>query len=151
MSSPVDNLDRSIINGMQGGLPLCDHPYEEMAARLDCTEDELISRLQAMLEDGRLSRFGPLFNVEKMGGSFTLCAMCVPAVRFEEVAEQVNSWPQVAHNYERDHRFNMWFVVATESRQGIAEAVAGIEEKTALPVYEFPKLEEYYIGLHFNV
>ena len=148
---PVDNLDRSIINEMQGGFPLSDRPYMEMAARLNATEDELISRLQAMLEDGRLSRFGPLFNADRMGGSFTLCAMCVPAERFEEVAAQVNSCPQVAHNYEREHRFNLWFVLATESRRGIAETVADIQEKTALPVYEFPKLEEYYIGLHFNV
>ncbi len=147
----MDDLDRRIINNLQGGFPLEDRPFRVAAARLDISEERLIERVRAMLADGRLSRFGPLYNVEMMGGSFSLCAMRVPVERFEEVAEQVNSLPQVAHNYERDHPFNMWFVLATESMDGIAEVVAELERSTELPVYEFPKLDEYYVGLRFNV
>jgi len=147
----MDELDRRIINNLQGGFPLSDRPYRDAAAALETSESELIERLVGMLDDGRLSRFGPLFNVEKMGGSFSLCAMRVPEDRFDDVTGQVNSLPQVAHNYARDHEFNMWFVLATESKEGIAEAVSEIEHATGLEVYEFPKLEEYYVGLRFDV
>jgi DNA-binding Lrp family transcriptional regulator len=147
----MDDLDRRIINNLQDGFPLGDRPYQEVAAGLGTSEERLIERVRSMLADGRLSRFGPLYNVEMMGGSFSLCAMSVPVERFAEVAEQVNSLPQVAHNYERDHQFNMWFVLATESMDGIAEVVAELEKSTGLPVYEFPKLDEYYVGLRFNV
>jgi len=147
----MDNLDRAIINGLQGGLPLCERPYLEIAAQFGTSEDELLLRLQNMLDDGRLSRFGPLFNVERMGGSFVLCAMQVPTPSFEEVSAQICALPQVAHNYERNHRLNMWFVLATESPQEIADAVARIEETTGLAVYEFPKLEEFFVGLRFEV
>ena len=99
----------------------------------------------------RLSRFGPLFNIEKMGGQFCLCAMKVPADRFDEVVDRVNALPQVAHNYERDHELNMWFVLATESEDGIAQAAAEIEQATGIEVYRFPKLEEFYVGLKFDV
>lgn len=147
----MDNLDRNIINRLQGGLPLCDRPYRQVAEQLETTESELITRLQAMIDDGRLSRFGPLYNVEGMGGSFVLCAMCVPSETFDEVADQVNSLPQVAHNYQRSHRLNMWFVLATESAEEISSTVHTIQKKTGLPVYQFPKLHEYYVGLQFAV
>lgn len=147
----MDDLDRSIINQLQGGFGLCDRPFGDAAEGLGTSEEVLIDRLQGMLEDGRLSRFGPLFNVERMGGRFCLCAMKVPGDRFDDVADSVNALPQVAHNYEREHEFNMWFVLATETEAGIAAAAAEIERQTGLPVYRFPKLEEYYVGLRFDV
>ncbi|MDJ0957230.1 MAG: AsnC family transcriptional regulator [Arenicellales bacterium] len=147
----MDNLDRDIINRLQGGFPICDRPYQHIAEQLETTEDELIARLRAMIDDGRLSRFGPLYNVEKMGGSFVLCAMCVPSDVFDEVAERVNALPQVAHNYQRSHRLNMWFVLATESAEEISAVVDTIQGETGLVVYQFPKLDEYYIGLQLAV
>lgn len=149
--SPMDNLDRNIINRMQGGFPICDRPYQQIAEQLETTESELIARLQAMIDDGRLSRFGPLYNVEEMGGSFVLCAMRVPTEVFDEVADRINSLPQVAHNYQRSHRLNMWFVLATESTQEVSSIVDTIQQETGLPVYQFPKLDEYYIGLQLAV
>ena len=122
-----------------------------MAQELETTESELIARLQAMIDDGRLSRFGPLYNVEKMGGSFVLCAMSVPAEVFDEVVDRVNALPQVAHNYQRSHRLNMWFVLATESAEEISSVVDTIQQETGLTVYQFPKLDEYYIGLQLAV
>ena len=147
----MDNLDRDIINSLQGGFPICDRPYQQVAQQLETTETELIARLQAMIDDGRLSRFGPLYNVEKMGGSFVLCAMSVPTEVFDEVADRVNALPQVAHNYQRSHRLNMWFVLATESAEEISSVVDTIQQETGLDVYQFPKLDEYYIGLQLAV
>lgn len=146
----LDALDRAIINGLQGGFPLCERPYAEAAARIGCDEATLIARLQRLLERGVLSRFGPMYNADRMGGAFSLCAMQVPAERFEAVAEQVNAHPEVAHNYAREHALNLWFVVGTDSPARIASVLADIEAETGLPVYDFPKEAEYFVGLRFE-
>jgi len=146
----MDNLDRDIMNVLQGGFPVCDRPYLDIAQELGTSETGLINRLQSMLDDGRLSRFGPMYNAEKFGGAFTLCAISVPESNFEETAEIVNQFIEVAHNYQREHEFNMWFVVATEFPHQIETVIANIEQATGCRVYNFPKLEEFYIGLKLN-
>jgi DNA-binding Lrp family transcriptional regulator len=147
----MDALDRRIINELQGGFPVCEHPFRMMAEHLGSTESELITRLGCMLEDGLLTRFGPMFHAENMGGALSLCAMQVPPERFEAVAAQVNAFPEVAHNYQRDHAMNMWFVLATETPQALEATLERIEEQTGLRVFNLPKQEEFYVGLHFHV
>jgi DNA-binding Lrp family transcriptional regulator len=146
----MDATDRRIVNGLQGGFPVCERPYAEAAARLGLDEDELIGRLERLLADGVLSRFGPMYHAERLGGALTLAAMRVPEARFEAVAEIVNAHPEVAHNYARDHRFNMWFVLATERPERIAEVIDEIEAETGLQVYAMPKLEEFFVGLRLQ-
>jgi DNA-binding Lrp family transcriptional regulator len=143
----MDELDRAIVNALQGGFPICDEPYRETAERLGLSEAELIVRLQRMLETKTLTRFGPMFQVERMGGAFVLAALAVPEADYERVAEQVNALPEVAHNYRREHALNMWFVLATETPEGIPEAVGKIERETGLKVYAFPKLKEYFVEM----
>lgn len=143
----MDDLDRRIINSLQGGFPLCDEPYKAVAEQLGIGEAELIARIKSMLHDKVLTRFGPMFQIERMGGAFVLAALAVPEERFEEVAAQVNGFPEVAHNYRREHRLNMWFVLATETPEGIARAIAGIEQATGLAVFAFPKLREYFVEM----
>jgi len=145
----MDELDRAIVNGLQGGFPLCARPFAAAAAALGTDEETLIRRIAALLENGTLSRFGPMFDVERLGGAFTLCALRVPPADFERVAAQVNAHPEVAHNYEREHAFNMWFVLATRTHADIARVVDGIESETGLAVYEFPREAEYFIDLRF--
>ncbi len=147
----MDELDRRIINRLQGGFPVCERPFQEAAEQLDTTESELITRIRCMLDDGLLTRFGPLYHAENMGGAVSLCAMKVPAESFDEVAEQVNAFPEVAHNYQRDHEMNMWFVLATESPGQLDECLQKIEMTTGIPVFNLPKKEEFYVGLHFKV
>ena len=141
-----DPLDRKIINALQEGFPLSPQPYAEAAAALDLSESELIERLSRLRESGAITRFGPFFDAAAMGGAFCLCAMAVPEDRFELVAAQVNAHSEVAHNYERAHQLNMWFVLATETPEGIEAAAQTIERETGLDVLRFPKLEEFYIG-----
>ena len=146
----MDALDRRIINALQGGFPVAERPYAEAAAGLGIDEALLIERLQGLVEDKKLSRFGPLYDAERLGGGLTLAAMAVPEERFEEVAETVNAFPEVAHNYQRDHRLNMWFVVATEQPERIAAVLAEIEAATGLPVLDLPKSEEYFLELRLT-
>jgi len=145
----MDAVDRRIINGLQGGLPLCERPYAEAARQLDLTEKELIDRLGNLLAEGVLSRFGPMFHAERLGGALTLAAMAVPPDRFDAVAEIVNAFPEIAHNYARDHALNMWFVVATDRPDRIADVLDAIEYETGLTVYNMPKIEEFFVGLRF--
>ena len=147
----MDTLDRRIVNELQGGFPVCEYPYRALAEKLGSTESDLITRLRCMLDNGLLTRFGPMFHAENMGGALSLCAMRVPEQRFEEVAARVNSFPEVAHNYQRDHEMNMWFVLATETPQALEAALQRIETETGLRVFNMPKLEEFYVGLHFQV
>lgn len=142
----LDDIDRQIVNALQEGFPLSPRPYAEAAERLDLSETDLIMRLQALKENGALTRFGPFFDAAAFGGAFCLCAMEVPEDRFDAIAETVNAHPEVAHNYARSHQLNMWFVLATETADGIEQAASAIERDTGLKVLRFPKLEEFYIG-----
>ncbi|CAN5803092.1 Lrp/AsnC family transcriptional regulator [soil metagenome] len=143
----MDALDRRIINHLQGGLHICDRPYLAAANELGMAEDELITRLGNMLEQRVLTRVGPLFQIERMGGAFTLAALQAPAERYDSIAASVNALPEVAHNYQRDHALNMWFVLATETPERIDEVISQIEHETGCQVFNFPKSQEYFVEL----
>ncbi len=143
----MDELDRRIVNALQCGFPLAPRPYAEAAAMLGIEEAELLRRLERMLTDGTLTRFGPLFNADRLGGAFTLCAMNIPQADFERACAIVNAFPEVAHNYEREHRLNMWFVLASTDPDRIARVIGRIEAATGRPVLALPKLDEYFVGL----
>ena len=145
-----DEIDRQIINALHGGFPLIPRPFAEVATRFDLSEDAIIRRLERLLEERVLSRFGPLFHAERLGGGLTLAAMQVPDARFEEVAETVNGFPEVAHNYARDHALNMWFVVATERPERVGEVLHEIEQATGLAVLDMPKEEEFFLELRLE-
>ena len=143
----LSDIDRQILATLQGDFPICERPYAEAAAQLGIGEAELLARLESLLADKVLTRFGPMFQIEEMGGAFVLAALAVPEARYEEVTALVNALPQVAHNYRREHELNMWFVLATETKAGIAEAIARIERDTGLPVYAFPKEREFFVEM----
>jgi DNA-binding Lrp family transcriptional regulator len=147
----MDELDRALINTLQGGFPICERPYAEVAARLGSDEETVIERIGSLLERGLLSRFGPMYHAEQMGGALSLAAMQIPPEDFERVTGIVNSQPQVAHNYARNHRLNMWFVLATETPGGQQEAITRIERETGYPVYNMPKIREYFVELKLHV
>ncbi len=148
---PLDDIDRAIINRLQKGLPVCDAPYQAVADELGIDEQQLLTRIQRLLDDRYLTRFGPLFDAERLGGALSLCAMKIPRDRFDEISEQVNAFDQVAHNYEREHPLNMWFVLATASSGEKRELVREIESLTGHRVFDMPKEKEYYVGLHLVV
>lgn len=146
----LDTLDRAIINELQGGFPICESPYAMVAEQLGTSEGELIARLQRLLDEKILSRFGPMYHAERLGGGLTLAAMAIPDEQFDAVAEQVNAFPEVAHNYAREHELNMWFVLATETPQRIDEVIGEIEAATGFNVINMPKEQEFFIGLRFE-
>lgn len=147
----LDATDRQILNTLQDGFPLVPRPFAAVAETLSLTETDLIARLKRLREVGAITRFGPFFDAAAMGGAFCLCAMEVPAARFDEVMTKVNDFPEVAHNYQRDHRLNMWFVLATETQEAITMTADAIEKATRLKVLRFPKEREFFIGFRVTV
>lgn len=143
----MDEATRAIVNGLQGGFPLCPRPFAAAAQALGLEEKELMEKVEKLLSDGVLTRFGPMFDAERLGGAFTLCAMSVPAADFERVAALVNAHPEVAHNYEREHRYNMWFVLATASEAAIGEVMRKIQNECGYPVLDLPREAEYFVQL----
>ena len=139
--------DARLLERLHGDMPLTERPFADVAAEFGWTEEYVIGRLSALLESGMLTRFGPLFQIERAGGLFVLAAMAVPEARYEAVTAQVNAHPEIAHNYRRDHALNMWFVVGAESPERAAEVIAAIEVETGLPVFAFPKEREYFVEL----
>ena len=147
----LDDTDRAIINGLQGGFPLSREPFTDAGAALGISAEDLLARVSRLLDDGALSRFGPMYNAEMMGGGLTLAALKVPDDCFDDIADTVNAFPEVAHNYARDHDFNMWFVIATETPERVGQVIEEIESATGLAVFNMPKVEEFFIGLRFEV
>ncbi len=146
----LDATDRAILNRLQGGFPLTRHPFAEAGRFFNLGEPELIARIGRLREMGAITRFGPFFDAEAMGGAFCLCAMAVPPDRFEDAVTLVNAHPEVAHNYERGHHLNMWFVLACETPDDIEKVVKAIERETGLAVLRFPKLKEFFIGFRME-
>lgn len=147
----LDPTARAIVNGLQGGFPLTSRPFRDAGRELGLTEDELIDGVRDLTASGALSRFGPLWNAEQIGGGVCLAAMAVPQERFEEVAEKVNAHPEVAHNYERVHTLNMWFVVSADDPRKVQQVIAKIENETGLAVHAMPKAREFFVGFQVEV
>lgn len=144
----MDDVDRIVLDRLQLGLPLVRQPWQALAAESGIAADTWRQRVQRHLDDGRLTRFGPMFDIERLGGAFTLAALGVPPADFDAVAALLDAMPEVAHNYERSHRLNMWFVLACETPEGIDATIARIERQTGLEVVNLPRLRTFQIGLY---
>jgi DNA-binding Lrp family transcriptional regulator len=147
----LDAVDRAIINQLQGGFPIGERPFAAAAGVLEIAETDLIARIGRLLQEGFLTRFGPLYDAQQMGGGLTLAAIEVPEAELDAVADQVNAHPEIAHHYARNHPLNLWFVLATERPEQIAAVLSQIARETGLAVYDFPKEEEFFIGLRLQV
>lgn len=144
----LDTIDRRLLNDFQSGLPLSPRPFAEMARSLGIGESEVIERLRRLTEAGAVSRVGPVFRPKRVGVS-TLAAMSVPPGRLEAVAALVNTYPEVNHNYEREHRFNLWFVLTAPDQESLDRVRNEIAARAGLPVLDLPMLAEYHIDLGF--
>ncbi len=153
----LDDRDRAVINAFQGGFPVVSHPYEPAAEALcergvNTDAEELFRRVRTLDEAGTLSRFGALIDAEAIGGTATLVAMHAPEERFEEIAETVNEFREVAHNYEREHpHLNMWFVVSVADDESVEEVLERIEDATGQETYNLPKQQEFRVEAKFPV
>ena len=150
---PLTNLkpfERRLLNDFQQDMPLSPTPYADMAARLGVSEAEVLSALGDLREEGVISRVGPVLAINRVGAS-TLAAMAVPADRLEAVAHLVSAHPAVNHNYEREHRFNLWFVATAPGEAELARVITELEDLTGLDALVLPMIQDYHIDLGFEL
>ncbi|EMA41670.1 siroheme decarboxylase subunit beta [Halobiforma nitratireducens] len=148
----IDDVDAALIDGYQSGIPLEERPLRRIGDRLEIDETAVRDRIDRLLEMGVFRRFGAVLNPPVIGSS-TLAAIRAPDAdeAFADVAEIVNGYRQVNHNYARDHEWNMWFVVTAASRAKRDEVLEEIERRTGRDVLELPMVTDYYVDLEFPV
>jgi len=140
-----------LLNEFQRGFPLTSRPYAAIAARLGATEHGVLAELEQHIASGKVSRVGAAF-VPGCIGAATLAAISVPRHRLAQVAELVSAYPEVNHNYERDHHYNLWFVITGPDAQRVAAVVAEIESSAHCGrVLSLRMVESYHIDLGFDV
>jgi len=145
-----DTLDFQLLNDFQRDFPLCPAPFAELASRLGVAEKVVLGRLDNLRREGKISRVGAVFAPKRIGAS-TLAAMAVPPEKLEAVAAAVNRFPEVNHNYEREHRYNLWFVVTAASEGRLQASLGAIEQAAGYRLMPLPLLEEFHIDLGFSL
>lgn len=151
MAPKLDESDIALLNELQTGFPVESRPFMTVGQKLGLSEEEVVLRVRRLLEAGVINRVGPVVSAKAMGGKRMLAAMHVPPERLEEVAEYVNSFQSVSHNYQRDHHYNLWFVISSEEPSEVDSVLSAVRERTGLPPLELPALEEYYLGVRFEL
>lgn len=143
-------LERALLNDFQRGFPLDPRPFARIAEALGVGEPEVLSAYRDLLDRGLIKRIGPVIRPHRLGWS-TLAAMSVPPARLAEVADLVTGYREVNHNYEREHSFNLWFVVTAPSRQEVMAVLADIASRSGLRVLELPLERPYRVDLGFAI
>jgi len=147
----MDTLDERLLDDFQRDFPLVPRPYLELAHRLGASEDDVITALARLVNQGSVSRVGATFVPGRIGAA-TLATMSVPLQRLRQVAELISSFPEVNHNYEREHRYNLWFVVTGADKHQVDARVQEIERAARCgPVLSLPMVEPYHVDLGFAV
>ncbi|HFD81362.1 MAG TPA: Lrp/AsnC family transcriptional regulator [Gammaproteobacteria bacterium] len=139
-----------LLNDFQRNFPLEPAPFASIARSLDASPEQVLQTLRDLKARGAVSRVGPVFKPNTVGVS-TLAAMSVPASRLEAVAAIVSQFPQVNHNYEREHEWNLWFVVTAENKAALSETLREIQLETGYRVLSLPLVKDYHIDLGFRM
>lgn len=148
----LDNLDRNLLNIIQSDFPLTTEPYKTLAEALGTSEDEVLDRLNRLIEDMTIRRLGGIFDSRKLGYTGTLCAMKVPPDEVEFAAGVVNSYPGVTHNYLRDHDYNMWFTLLARDKGEISRITGEIRKKTGIDdIISLPAVKLFKIRVNFDL
>lgn len=148
MQAVDQGLDFHLLNDFQRDFPLCPAPFAALASRLGVGEGTVLRTLETLRREGKVARVGAVFAPKRIGAS-TLAAMAVPLDKLSAVAEVVSRFPEVNHNYEREHQYNLWFVVTAGSEGRLQAALGAIEQAAGWPLLRLPLLQEYHIDLGF--
>ena len=146
----LSEIDQRLLNEFQRDLTLDSRPYLRIAETLGVTEQDVLDRLERLHQCGAVSRVGAVVRPNRIGAS-TLAALAVPPASLDEVAAIVNGFAEVNHNYEREHRYNLWFVVTAQDRASVDAVLAEIESRTGLIPLDLPMLNDYHIDLGFSL
>jgi DNA-binding Lrp family transcriptional regulator len=143
-------LHKQLLNDYQHGFPLSARPYQDIADALCVTETEVLSAFAELNNNNFISRIGPVIPPNQIGVS-ALIAMSVPKLQLQVVADIISAYPEVNHNYEREHRFNLWFVVIASDARHLQAVVESIEQETTYKAMQLPMLDDFFIDLGFKL
>ena len=138
---PEQALDFRLLNDFQRNFPLCPAPFAELAARLGVAESAVLRMLEQLRRDGKIARVGAVFAPNRIGAS-TLAAMAVATEKLRIVAETISRFPEVNHNYEREHRYNLWFVVTAGSEGRLLAVLGAIEQAVGYSMLKLPLVQD---------
>jgi len=147
----LDLTDKAVLLRLQAGFPLHSRPFRMLGDALGVPEQEIMQRVQRLKDEGYIRTIRATFDVERMGAVSTLVAACVEPDRIEQVAAALNEHPEITHNYERRHHYNLWFTIIADSRARIDElleqtrGLEGVKE-----VLEVPTLRRFKIAAVFD-
>jgi DNA-binding Lrp family transcriptional regulator len=141
-------LDQRLLNDYQRDFPLTSCPYADIAAKLGVTEDEVMARYGALLNQGAVSRVGAVVRPHAVGVS-TLAAVAVCPEQVEEAGLRIAAHPEVNHCYEREHAYNLWFVITAADEPALLRTLEAIEAECSAPVLDLPLVEAFHIDLGF--
>lgn len=147
---PLSALEKHLLNDFQHDFPLDSRPYKKIADKLVTTEEVVIDTLKQLQERGCVSRVGAVFRANSIGAS-TLAAMAIPENELENVAVMINEYSEVNHNYQREHHFNIWFVLTASDEHTLNAVIDDIEDRSGHDVMYLPMLEDYHIDLGFDL
>ena len=143
-------LHKQLLNNFQQEFPLSPTPFLDIANKLGVSEDEVLSTFRELSEQNFISRIGPVIQANQIGLS-TLVAMAISSEKLIPIAEIINRFPEVNHNYQRDHRFNLWFVLIATDAQHLQKVITKIEKNTGFKTMQLPLLDDYFINLGFQL
>ena len=146
----MEILTEQLLNDYQRNFPLLPAPFEHIARSLNTDSGTVLRRLKELQKKGAVSRVGAVFKPNTVGVS-TLAAIAVPDALLDNVAPIISAYPQVNHNYEREHEYNLWFVVTAANQVELSETQCSIEQRTGYPVLSLPLVKDYHIDLGFRM
>ncbi len=144
------DLEKHLLNDYQQNLPPSITPYADMAARYQVSEQSVLNSLQHLQQIGVISRIGAVFKANTIGVS-TLAAIAVKPAELQKIADIISTYQAVNHNYEREHAYNLWFVLTATDQIELEQVISDIEQKTGYPVLNLPMIKDYYINLGFKL
>ena len=156
MSAPFlpDETDLAILDALQDDFPLESRPWKTIADRLGIGEPDMLIRIKKMAEAHILRGISPVIESPLMGlHAATLVALRVPEDRCDEVAAIVSSYPEVSHNFRRDHVWSLWFTLAAQDRQSLQKILDDILERTGIPArdaLDLPTINRIKIDVRFS-
>jgi DNA-binding Lrp family transcriptional regulator len=144
------DIEMRLLNDFQHRFPLVHRPFRKIGDHLRIAEDEVIARLAHLSAEGAVSRVGPVFSPGCIGVS-TLAALAVPEARLETLAQWISLLPEINHNYQREHQYNLWFVVTAPDAGRLDAVLSDIAGRAACPMLTLPLLERFHIDLGFDL